>query len=680
MHDTEVVGTNAYCAFVNGLVILDVANPAAPAFRSRTFLQGQGESAIISDGFAYLADGLGGLCIIDITDADHPNILGSYDTPGYAFDIALSGHYAYVADGDSGLQIIDIENPASPAPVGHFAHMGECTHVIVRDGFAYLTCFNSIIVDISNPANPFLVASIDIPSTIELDINGQYLYAIANRPSFNELKIVDISAPTAPVILGQIALYHRDFRDIEVSGNYAYVVNGPGNLDIFVFDISDPGQPFLHSSHFIPQVWDPASICLRDSIAYIADSEIGLVNLNIDIPDSITFLGLYSAGSDVRSIAISEHTVITAHDGIGTATVDFSDPSQPQVVGHFNTAWTVASSGSTAFTGLIDEFYYLEITDISNPAQPWRQERCTTIGFPQEIVVQGNYVYLAGGGSGLEIYNVSNPYQAFLAAYFPFEPSAWNVELTVSGNLAFMIPQNSQSVIVFDVSDPSNPTTVSIFTSENTYFYDSNARGEYLYLTASGGKMLIVDTSDPAFPVLDGQHIGNVGRSVTVTDDYAFVAANFGPAVGYGMMAIDISDPGNPFEACRYLLPHYPSQIAISDNLVIAASVYSLTILGFRTTGITDPGQHSEMTSLGHAYPNPFNASTTISYSLPSTGLVTVEIYNVLGQRVARLWEGNQAAGPHSIQWHAGDCPSGVYFYRLKTDSFSDSRIMTLLK
>ncbi len=79
-------------------------------------------------------------------------------------------------------------------------------------------------------------------------------------------------------------------------------------------------------------------------------------------------------------------------------------------------------------------------------------------------------------------------------------------------------------------------------------------------------------------------------------------------------------------------------------------------------------------------YPNPFNATTVIRYSLPEAGFATVSIYNLLGQRVAALYEGNQEAGEHTITWDALDSPSGIYFARLEAAGQNKTIKIVLLK
>jgi len=79
-------------------------------------------------------------------------------------------------------------------------------------------------------------------------------------------------------------------------------------------------------------------------------------------------------------------------------------------------------------------------------------------------------------------------------------------------------------------------------------------------------------------------------------------------------------------------------------------------------------------------YPNPFNPSTTISYSLPEQADVRIEIYNILGQKVATLFDGDQQAGQHEIVWRADEYPSGVYFARMSSAIGSKNIKMLLLK
>ncbi len=79
-------------------------------------------------------------------------------------------------------------------------------------------------------------------------------------------------------------------------------------------------------------------------------------------------------------------------------------------------------------------------------------------------------------------------------------------------------------------------------------------------------------------------------------------------------------------------------------------------------------------------YPNPFNPSTLIKYALPKAQMVTLKIYNVLGQEVATLVDEHQRAGYHEANFNGDHFASGVYFYILRTDNFMSIHKMILLK
>ncbi len=83
---------------------------------------------------------------------------------------------------------------------------------------------------------------------------------------------------------------------------------------------------------------------------------------------------------------------------------------------------------------------------------------------------------------------------------------------------------------------------------------------------------------------------------------------------------------------------------------------------------------------LSQNHPNPFNPTTTISFALPDEAQVKLEVFNIMGQKVTTLVDGYLDAGEHSVTWDASGVASGIYFYRIETDEFVESRKMVLLK
>ena len=102
----------------------------------------------------------------------------------------------------------------------------------------------------------------------------------------------------------------------------------------------------------------------------------------------------------------------------------------------------------------------------------------------------------------------------------------------------------------------------------------------------------------------------------------------------------------------------------------------------------------SQYTNLSYAlnqnYPNPFNPSTSISYSLEKDDFVSLKVYDMLGREVAELVNENQPEGNYTVQFsakggsasggNAANLPSGIYFYQIKSGSFSDIKKMLLIK
>ncbi len=119
---------------------------------------------------------------------------------------------------------------------------------------------------------------------------------------------------------------------------------------------------------------------------------------------------------------------------------------------------------------------------------------------------------------------------------------------------------------------------------------------------------------------------------------------------------------------------------------VNAGTTFYLDDLTFSAATAVQADENTALSfDLDQNYPNPFNPTTTINYTLPKSSFVTLKVYNLLGQELADLVNGNQYAGKHSIEFNAAnvkgsDLPSGLYIYKLTAGSFTQTRKMMLLK
>ncbi len=97
-------------------------------------------------------------------------------------------------------------------------------------------------------------------------------------------------------------------------------------------------------------------------------------------------------------------------------------------------------------------------------------------------------------------------------------------------------------------------------------------------------------------------------------------------------------------------------------------------------TGVDEPSHGPATFTLLQNYPNPFNPTTTIQFSVQKRTIVNLTIFNVLGQKVATLVDGEKSPGSYSVQFNGSSLASGVYFYRLQAGNFVQTKKMNLLK
>jgi hypothetical protein len=110
----------------------------------------------------------------------------------------------------------------------------------------------------------------------------------------------------------------------------------------------------------------------------------------------------------------------------------------------------------------------------------------------------------------------------------------------------------------------------------------------------------------------------------------------------------------------------------------------SLDVFAFTITSVSDVDANSAMQPaefvLLQNYPNPFNPTTTITYDVPMRSRVTLKIFNVLGQELATLVDGEVEAGRHQVHWKGTGLSSGVYLCQLKANSFVETKRMILVR
>ncbi len=212
----------------------------------------------------------------------------------------------------------------------------------------------------------------------------------------------------------------------------------------------------------------------------------------------------------------------------------------------------------------------------------------------------------------------------------------------------------------------------------------------------TGAPVMSVDTSNMDF----GQILAGASVSMPVT------ITNSGTALMIGTLEtvapFYISPNGSdPLNSVNYMVPEGESlEIMISfmpsiegqfsGTLTIISDDPNYTTAQIALSGSASPVSNQDnviplVTALKGNYPNPFNPTTEIQFSIKQAGPVKIEIYNILGQRVRTLINGNMPAGNHNVTWNGIDdknrsVASGIYFYRMQSGKYTNTKKMVMMK
>ena len=288
---------------------------------------------------------------------------------------------------------------SSPTLKGSLSSPFNAQDIFVSGKYAYVaTSLNGLkIVDVSNPASPVLVGTYSASNPYSVVVVGKYAYITVSSQG---LKIVDVSNPASPFLVGSYDITGTSYN-VQVVGKYAYVANGL--IGFKIIDVSNPTAPFLVSSY--DTTGSSYSVKVVGNYAYVADYNMGLQIVNISNPSNPLPVGTSNTSGNAYDVSISGKYAYVADDTGGLKIINIANPASPSSVGSLTTigGYDVSVSGNYAY--VVDGAF--RVVNIANPASPFLVGSLSTPGLAFKVSIVGKYAYIADEGSGLQIIDIN---------------------------------------------------------------------------------------------------------------------------------------------------------------------------------------------------------------------------------------------------------------------------------
>lgn len=626
VYDIEVVPPYAYALERGILRVLDVRDPAAVREVGLLEFDQPRSRMALHHPYLYLTGFGQSLAVVDITNPTQPRWireLAEFDgTMNDGFELA--GEFAYVlrrVDSHPSAQesapllfeVLDLGNPDHPNRLGSieldiraggFGGVGMTQadgRVFVLVARAAEAQFRSqlFVVDCRVPDQPRIVHTLLLPEGkgfSDVEVRGDLLFLLQRRPE-QGLSVYQMQAEGDPELLAEV--FDPRFWtpiDLIVHGEAIYATF-KGEVDLAVFDVSNPRDPKLIHTYTIPDNWAAGlGMTLVENRLYVAGDGGPAPIFDVSEERAPRLLGHWQfEGGWAGDVVREGNLAIVANVGGGLILHDVSDPSAPRRLSRYTPThsdgladwqWNVAVAASGSRILVAYQNIPAEVLDVGQPRQPVVLGRFTPRGLVHRAVLTPTHAILgyrdASQGGGVEIIDVSNPRTPRTVAVLDLGQAVTDLALHHDRLVA---AHSDGSLTVLDMRDPARPTVLGRLAGSESAETSFPIRSTRIALLANGtrayvvrqensasgdpytgrGILAVVDLQDPSTPRV----LGELALDRHVVLEFSLVARGNHLIVFTGdILIVDASDPSRPTVKLRQPFP--PARFWVGDWVGLA--------------------------------------------------------------------------------------------------------------
>jgi hypothetical protein len=281
------------------------------------------------------------------------------------------------------------------------------------------------------------------------------------------------------------------------------------DLGVRVIDVSTPATPT--EVGFAPTAAGAHRVAVAGDLAYVANRQTGLDIVDLSMPSAPTVVGSYEMATGHGLSVLGHHVFLAANVG-DLLVVDVSQPTIPLVAGNLSLAGLAVDTAvagnllAVASSDLANAV--LTIVDVTVPPYPVELGALVRPGWPKRVAFDGHRAYLAIGGYGLTLVDVSDPAAPHETATFDAGPWTGALDVAIAHNHAF-VADSAGGLRVVNVANPLWPREVGWYEASGAAGVD--VRGGEAYLSTVDGGLLLLDVSGCVGELLvDGFESGDV--------------------------------------------------------------------------------------------------------------------------------------------------------------------------